>query len=52
MGVSAPCPCEGLIAGEELDGEVDGGVVMLLAGLLPRVAAIEGEVGGSGERVK
>ena len=28
------------------------GVVMLLAELLPRVAAIEGEAGGSGERVK
>jgi len=44
---------EGLRAGEELDGELDGeGVVMLLAELLPRVAAIEGEAGGSGERVK
>jgi len=53
MGVSAPLWCEGLIAGEELSGEADGeGVVMLLAELLPRVAAIEGETGGSGERVK
>jgi hypothetical protein len=51
--VSAPCPCEGLTAGEELDGDAGGeGVVMLLAELLPRVAAIEGETGGSGERVK
>jgi len=53
MGVSAPLRCEGLRAGEELDGDVIGeGVVMLLAELLPRVAAIEGEAGGSGERVK
>jgi len=53
MGVSAPLRCEGLRAGEELDGDVIGeGVVMLLVELLPRVAAIEGEAGGSGERVK
>jgi hypothetical protein len=53
MGVSAPFRCDGFTAGEELDGEVEGeGVVMLLGGLLPLVAAIEGEAGGSGERVK
>lgn len=51
--MSAPLWCEGLVAGEELDGDVGGeGVVMVLGGLLPRVAAIEGEAGGSGERVK
>ena len=51
--MSAPLRHEGLIAGEELDGDADGeGVVMLLAELLPLVAAIEGEAGGSGERVK
>lgn len=50
--MSTPLRSEGLIAGEELDGDVDGeGVVMLLAELLPRVAT-EGESGGSGERVK
>ena len=43
----------GLVAGDELDGEASGdGVVTLLGELLPRVAAIEGETGGSGERVK
>jgi hypothetical protein len=54
MGVSAPLRCEVVIAGEELDGGVDGErVVRLLVGLLlPLVATIEGEVGGSGERVK
>ena len=51
--MSAPLWCEGITGGEELDGEVGGeGVVILLAELLPRVAAIEGEAGGSGERVK
>ena len=51
--MSAPLRCEGLRVGEEFDGDVMGeGVVMLLAELLPRVAAIEGEAGGSGERVK
>lgn len=53
MGVSAPLRCDGFRAGEEFDGDIGGeGVVMLLGGLLPRVAAIEGEAGGSGERVK
>jgi len=53
MGVSAPLRWEGLRAGEELDGDAIGeGVVMSLAQLLPLVAAIEGEAGGSGERVK
>jgi len=53
MGVSAPWRCEGLTEGEELGGDVDGeGVEMLLRGLLPLVAATEGESGGSGERVK
>ena len=53
MGVSAPFRCDGLTAGEELNGDVDGeGVVMLNGELLPLVAAIEGEAGGSGERVK
>lgn len=54
MGVSAPLRCDGLAAGDKLDGDADGdGVVMLLVGLLlPLVAAIEGEAGGSGERVK
>lgn len=42
-----------MMAGEVLDGDVEGeGVVMLLGGLPPRVAATEGEAGGSGERVK
>lgn len=51
--MSAPLRCEGLVTGEESDGDAGGeGVVMLLAELLPRVAAIEGEAGGSGERVK
>ena len=34
------------------DGERDRGVDMWLAVLDPRVAAIEGDEGGSGERVK
>ena len=45
--------CEGLVVGEELDGDADGeGVVMSIVELLPWVADIEGEAGGSGERVK
>ena len=41
------------MAGEELDGEVDGeGVVVLLAELPTWIANIGGEAGGSGERVK
>jgi hypothetical protein len=34
------------------DGEIDLGVEMSLAILDPHVAAIEGEDGGSGDRVK
>jgi hypothetical protein len=34
------------------EGEADRGVEMLLLILVPRVAATEGDGGGSGERVK
>jgi len=45
MGVSAPLRC-GAFKWRRIGWDVGGeGVVMLLAGLLPRVATIEGEAG-------
>lgn len=61
-GVNAPltrerasCRCEGEegVVGVSFPGEMDSGVVTLLLCVLdPLVAAIDGDVGGSGERVK
>jgi hypothetical protein len=51
-GVSAPLSLKLEGGGEYLGGDEEPGSEISLGVLLPLVAATEGDVGGSGERVK